>query len=358
MTGRGVDQILPSPGKPELHEAFVKNASGYVRLAERANGPIPKPVDCRYVWGEALEVWKTACLDIGIVNLETSITISDEFWPAKGIHYRMQPGNLPCITAASIDCCVLANNHVLDFGYAGLTETLLSLRRARVPTAGAGENIDAACSPARIPVDDKGRVLMFGFADRSSGVPRSWRAGEHRAGVNLLRDLSAGTARRVADRIRKLRKADDTVVVSIHWGGNWGYDVPNQQRDFAHHLIDDGGVDIVHGHSSHHPKAIEFYKDKAIIYGCGDFLNDYEGIGGHDRYHPWLALMYLVTLGLPNRKTERFEIVPLSIQKMRLVKTVNEDRQWLAETLNTISKDFGTDFRITEDQRLSVSRAA
>lgn len=358
MMGRGVDQILPSPGKPELHEAFVKNATEYVRLAERENGPIPKPVDYSYIWGDALAVWQTAKPDFGIANLETSVTVSDDFWPSKGIHYRMQPRNLPCLTAASIDCYVLANNHVLDFSYAGLTETLVSLRRAGLSVVGAGENIDAATSPIRIPLQHKGNVLVFGFADRSSGVPESWGAGEHRAGVNLLSDLSASTAQRVAERIRKLKKTDDTVIVSIHWGSNWGHDVPVDQRNFAHHLIDDGGVDIVHGHSSHHSKAIELYRGKAIIYGCGDFLNDYEGIGGYEHYRPWLSLMYLVTLSLPSRKLENFEIVPLSVRKMRLVHASAEDRRWLTDTLNTVSADFSTRFHIGEHDRLSVSAAA
>jgi len=357
MTGRGVDQILPSPGKPELREEFVKSSAEYVRLAERENGSIPKPVDYSYVWGDALKVWRTAKPDFGIVNLETSITTSDEFWPGKGIHYRMQPKNLPCLTAARIDCCVLANNHVLDFGYAGLSETLTSLRRAGLSTVGAGENIDAATSPIRIPLQHKGNVLVFGFADRSSGVPGRWRVDEHRAGVNLLRDLSTRTARRVAERIRKLKVMGDTVIASIHWGSNWGYDVPDEQREFAHHLIDDGGVDIVHGHSSHHPKAIEFYSGKVIIYGCGDFLNDYEGIGGYDSYRPWLSLMYLVTVSLPSGKMERFEIVPLSVQKMRLVRASKQDRQWLTDTLNTVSADFSTGFRIGGDNRVLVSPA-
>jgi poly-gamma-glutamate synthesis protein (capsule biosynthesis protein) len=87
--------------------------------------------------------------------------------------------------------------------------------------------------------------------------------------------------------------------------------VPAEQREFAHCLIDDGGVDIVHGHSSHHPKAIEIRRGKGIIYGCGDFLNDYEGIGGYEHYRPWLALMYIVTMSLPSREISKFEIVPL-----------------------------------------------
>jgi poly-gamma-glutamate synthesis protein (capsule biosynthesis protein) len=54
MLGRGIDQILPHPGDPRLYESYVKSAATYVELAERRNGPIPKPVDFEYVWGDVL----------------------------------------------------------------------------------------------------------------------------------------------------------------------------------------------------------------------------------------------------------------------------------------------------------------
>ena len=74
------------------------------------------------------------------------------------------------------------------------------------------------------------------------------------------------------------------MVASVHWGSNWGYDIPREQTVFAHRLIDEAGVDIIHGHSSHHVRAIEVYKDRLILYGCGDFLNDYEGISGYEEF--------------------------------------------------------------------------
>ena len=64
---------------------------------------------------------------------------------------------------------------------------------------------------------------------------------------------------------------------------------------FAHWLVD-GGVDIVHGHSSHHPRPIEVYRDRLILYGCGDFIDDYEGIEGYEQYRDDLVLMYFATL--------------------------------------------------------------
>ena len=80
--------------------------------------------------------------------------------------------------------------------------------------------------------------------------------------------------------LRKVKQAGDLLLVSIHRGGNWGYEVPKAHKSFAHRLIDEARVDVVHGHWSHHVRPIEVHRGKLILYGCGDFINDYEGIGG------------------------------------------------------------------------------
>jgi len=68
MTGRGIDQVLPHPGEPTLHESYVEDAHGYVHLAERASGPIGAPVDFRYIRGDALRFLKAHDPDVRIVN--------------------------------------------------------------------------------------------------------------------------------------------------------------------------------------------------------------------------------------------------------------------------------------------------
>ncbi len=122
MIGRGIDQILLHPCNPALHERWTRSAIEYVRLAEEANGPIPRHADPSYVWGEALDELKRMQPDARIINLETSITLSELYVP-KGINYRVSPDNTDCLKVAQIDCCVLANNHILDWQHAGLLET-------------------------------------------------------------------------------------------------------------------------------------------------------------------------------------------------------------------------------------------
>ncbi|MBO0787850.1 MAG: CapA family protein, partial [Actinobacteria bacterium] len=144
MTGRGVDQILPHPGDPALRERYVRDARDYVRLAEQASGPVPVPAGPGYVWGDALDVLAQAAPDARVINLETSITARGRFAPGKGVHYRMHPANADCLAPVRPGACAVANNHVLDFGRAGLADTLAALSGAGLAAAGAGPGLAAA----------------------------------------------------------------------------------------------------------------------------------------------------------------------------------------------------------------------
>ena len=353
MTGRGVDQVLPHASNAVLYEPYVTSAVEYVAMAENANGRIPKPVDFSYIWGDAIEELHRMAPSARVVNLETSVTTSEDHVP-KGINYRMHPANTPCLTAVKIDCCVLANNHVIDWGRSGLAETLATLRRAGIKTSGAGRNLSEAEEPAIIEVGGDSRVLVFGVGTSDSGIPRDWAATDTRAGVVLLRDLSQSTVDRIAERVGAAKRPGDVAVLSIHWGGNWGYGIPQEQQTFAHRLIDFAAVDVIQGHSSHHPKAIEIYRDKPILYGCGDFLNDYEGIAGHEEFRSELVLMYFVAINSSTRKLLRLQMTPFEIRRFRLQRATHQDATWLGDTLNREGKGLGTQVILSADNRLII----
>ncbi|PWI05347.1 hypothetical protein DIZ27_39875 [Streptomyces sp. NWU339] len=336
MLGRGVDQILARPGDPVLRETCVTDARAYVRMAESVNGPVPAPVSPSWPWGEALRLLDGTAPDVRIVNLETSITRSDTFAPGKAVHYRMHPANVPALTVARPDVCVLANNHVLDFGRAGLAETLETLDRSGLRVAGAGQSADEAYRPAAVPVGTGGRVLVLALGASSSGVPSGWAATAARSGVAHLPDLSAGTATAVVERIQRVKRAGDTVVVSVHWGSNWGYHVPREQIRFAHALVD-GGVALVHGHSSHHPRPIEVYRQRLVLYGCGDFIDDYEGISGYEEYRDDLRLAYFVTVAADTGRFLGLRMMPLRSRRMRLEPASHQDAAWMHATLDRVS---------------------
>ena len=349
MTGRGIDQALAHPSSPELYESFVRDARDYLRLAEGANGAVPAPVTPAYVWGDALGELDRAGPGARIVNLETAVTTSNRPWPGKGIHYRMHPANVDCLTAARLDCCVLANNHVMDWGRDGLADTLATLERVGMRTAGAGPDADAARAPAVLPLPGGGRVLVFAVATESSGVPADWSAAPHRPGIALLPEPGAAAAAELASRVAAHRRDGDLVVVSIHWGGNWGCRIPHSHREFAHRLIDLRGADLVHGHSSHHPLPAEVHRDRLILYGCGDLINDYEGIGEHDGLRSDIGCLWFATLARSTGALRRLRIVPMQLRRLRLGPADPQARRWLEDLLRLEGRAFGMRLRSEPD---------
>lgn len=349
MTGRGIDQIQTHPGAPALHESWVRDARDYVRLAERVNGPVPAPVTPDYIWGDALAEIERRQPELRLVNLETAITTSDEAWPNKGIHYRMHPANIGCLTAARIDCCALANNHVLDWGRPGLEETLHTLQQAGIRSAGAGSHTEAACAPAALPLAGGTRLLVFSWASPDSGVPSTWGATPERAGVALLPDLTEASAQQVAATVARQRRPGDLVMVSLHWGGNWGAEVPQLQRRFAQRLIELGATDLVHGHSSHHPRPVEVYRGRLILYGCGDLINDYEGIASQETFDPSAVCLYFAQLARETGALMKLEIVPLQLRRLRLTHAKPAARRSLQSLFDTEGRHFNTSVQTQED---------
>jgi poly-gamma-glutamate synthesis protein (capsule biosynthesis protein) len=341
MTGRGIDQILGHPSNPSIHESYLRLATDYVELAEALNGPLPRGVDDQYIWGDAFDDLSRFCPDVRIINLETSITTSDD-WCRKGINYRMHPDNIGCLKAAQIDVCSLANNHILDWGVQGLLDTCEKLRAVGIRTAGAGSSRVEAERPAIIQLSQSARVIVWSFGSESSGVPQSWEATEDHPGVNFLVDQSDQTLEKIEKRIASVKRAGDIIVFSVHWGDNWGYDFPESRRRFAHALIDRAHVDVVHGHSSHHALGVEIYGGKLILYGCGDFITDYEGISGYEEYRPDLSLMYLPCVSPVTGQLQSCKIVPYKMNRFQLKHVASDDVQWIQRTLNRESKKYRT----------------
>ncbi|UXA09537.1 CapA family protein [Mycobacterium sp. SMC-2] len=354
MLGRGIDQILAHPGDPELREPYMRDARGYVQLAERANGPIARPVDWQWPWGELLPLLDEAAPHVRLINLETTITTGDDFAEGKAVCYRMHPDNLPALRALRPDVCALANNHILDFGLRGLTDTVTALAGAGIRGAGAGADLPAARQPAVVSISDGCRVLVSSVAMQSAGVPASWAARHDRPGVRLIRDSSV---RDVADELAAevlAHKGDGHVaIVSVHWGSNWGYGIAHSEIAFAHRLID-AGVDIVHGHSSHHPRPIEIYRGKPILYGCGDVIDDYEGIGGHESFRGDLRLLYLTRTDPASGELVSLQLIPLRVRQMRLERAARSDAEWLRATLEKTSSRFGTRVALQSDDLLEI----
>ena len=111
---------------------------------------------------------------------------------------------------------------------------------------------------------------------------------------------------------------------------------------------------VVHGHSSHHAKGIEVYKEKLILYGCCDFLNDYEGISGHEAYRGDLSLMYFARIGPSTGNLISLHMTPMQIKKFRLNRASANDVVWLRDILNRKGKKFGTSIELNADNSLML----
>jgi poly-gamma-glutamate synthesis protein (capsule biosynthesis protein) len=354
MLGRGVDQILPHPGEPELRESYVRDARRYVDLAERFSGSIPRPVEWNWPWGEVPALLDDLAPDVRLINLETTITTSGDFAARKAVCYRMHPDNRPALTAVRPHVCSLANNHILDFGHRGLTDTVAALTRAGIQGIGAGADLRTARCPAVLRSHDDHRVLVVSVAATTSGVPESWAAHRDRPGVWLIRDLSnRDAAEDVAAAVLADKRKGDVAVVSVHWGPNWGYAIAPGEILFAHRLID-AGVDIVHGHSSHHPRPVEIYRGRPILYGCGDVIDDYEGIGGHESFRSDLRLLYLTATDPASGELVSLKMIPLRVHQMRLQRASQADTAWLRETAEHTSRRFGIGVVVRPDGLLEV----
>jgi poly-gamma-glutamate synthesis protein (capsule biosynthesis protein) len=333
MTGRGIDQLFHKSSNPEIHETFVKDARNYLTLCQNCTIK-PNSQSSNYVWEKFSlnQQKKENKVNLVIGNLETSITESNDFWPGKGIHYRMHPLNTEILQKGGFDVFSLANNHVLDFGRKGLTDTITNLRKSNIGLVGAGENLDQAQSPFIKGCRATGSVtLVFGICHISAGVPKDWAATKSTSGVWLIQN--SNEVIKIIKIYQNLLKQNKDkkfswvknvyVVVLAHWLGNWvdpkiDPDFPLIQK-WSHDLVSECGVSLIHGTSTHHPLPVEFYKGSLIIYGSGDFINDYEGIEKEKKGESGCS--FISETPLENPKRTKFQYIQM--KNFQVVSCVN-----------------------------------
>ncbi|MGO4807851.1 CapA family protein [Arthrobacter sp. 2MCAF15] len=236
-----------------------------------------------YPWGDTLEVLRQA--DLRIANLECVLATGGEPEPGKVFTFRSDPKNVASLLAAGIDVVSLANNHVLDYGQDAFREMLPVLAGRGILHAGAGLDLDAARRPAVRRVGTTA-VGVIAFTDNQP----DWEAGPTAPGVHYvpveyvpLKGFPAnggggrdGAARLddLLDLVRRTKARVQLLIVSAHWGGNWGSDVPARHQDLARDLID-AGADVVFGHSPHVFRGVGIHRNRPIIFSAGDFVDDY-----------------------------------------------------------------------------------
>ncbi len=230
-------------------------------------------------------------LDIFMVNLENPVTTANKKLE-KEFTFKMKPIHLSTLRSGGINIVNCANNHIHDFGEAGLLETMRTLDSAGIARVGIGRNLDEARTPKIFSVKGK-RIGFLGYGGWS------FPATKRKAGV-AYRSVDI-----VTEDVKKLRTNVDVVVVNFHWGKELAESVSVSQIALAHKVID-AGADLIIGHHPHVLQGIELYKGKTIAYSLGNFV-----FGGHSRHTYETAVLAADLIGNELRTT----LVPVSVKK-------------------------------------------
>ncbi len=279
---------------------------GDVMLGRLVNDALER-VGPEYPWGDTLPIFREA--DWRACNLECVISNRGRPWgiTPKEFHFRSDARNVAVLRAAGIDAVSLANNHTLDYEYDAMFEMLAILDRAHIAHAGAGVNLAEASAPAISNVEGRS-IGLIGFTDNQP----EWEARPDRAGTFYVPTRTDDKrAQLLFEAVRQTKQKVGLVIVSAHWGPNWGYEPPAEHVRFGHALID-AGADIIFGHSGHVFRGVEIYRQRPIIYCAGNFIDDYaiDEIERNDR-----SCIFVV------------DITGGSIRGMRLYPTVIADFQ-------------------------------
>jgi poly-gamma-glutamate capsule biosynthesis protein CapA/YwtB (metallophosphatase superfamily) len=331
MLGRLIDQLFPHHNEEPDDAKHISHFKKFHKIDTFPHS---------YVWGDTVPIFNNA--DLRIINLETSVTSHNQKWPNKAFNYRMNPVNLECLQVVNIDFCSLANNHTLDYSYQGMYDTIKALDERSIKWAGVGNNLSEAQRPAILTFAGGIKIACFSYADHY----KYWAAKDNSPGINFVdpEHVTEEFFVNLGKKIEVLKNNENVrlVSVSIHWGGNYNWEPSSEFTDFAHRLVD-CGVDLIHGHSSHHVQGIEIYKQKIIIYGCGDFVDDY---AVDDHYRNDLSFLYCLDLDTTNNQWARLELIPTRIKHFQVNFASGEDKQWLRETMTKLSTKFKTKFQI------------
>jgi poly-gamma-glutamate capsule biosynthesis protein CapA/YwtB (metallophosphatase superfamily) len=329
---------LPEPAVRAVEptpEPLTLALTGDVMLGRLVNDVIRRR-GFAYPWGDMLSTLRDA--DLLCINLECALTSHTEQWrgdPHKPFFFRADPGVVETLRLAKVDFAALANNHIMDFGVAGLLETVGVLDQAGIAHAGAGPDIAAASAPALLSARGW-RVAIVAFAD----YPEAWCAvaGEPGMCFTPVSPRSADFAA-VEHALANARDAADVVIFSMHWGPNMRLRPPPHFQDFAHGVLE-AGADVFWGHSAHLLQGLERVDGKVILYDTGDFVDDY---AVNSLLRNDFSALFLLRM-VPGA-VERIEVVPALIDSMRVTRATGSTRQEIVERLSELSAEFGTTLR-------------
>ena len=325
---------------PASKETLQVLIAGDVMLGRGVNQALDQQPP-EFPWGDTLPVFHRA--DARICNLECVLSDRGAPWSEyeKAFHFQSAAKNVAVLTAAGINAVSIANNHVLDYGYDALLQMLEILDQAGIAHSGAGANRAQASQIARFQVHRR-RIGLLAFTDNEP----PWEATAQRPGTFYVPvSLQDERARDLLNIVRG-RTDLDTLIVSAHWGSNWGYTPPKEHIQLAHALMD-AGADIVFGHSSHVFRGIEIYKGRPILYGTGGFVDDYavDPVERNDQ-----SFMFVVEL--EERGPVRLRLYPTMIDYCQARMAREAETKGIAAKMQVLCAPLGTPAHWEREQKL------
>ncbi len=201
--------------------------------------------------------------DIFMVNQEFPFTERGTQAADKQYTFRLPKDRLHLMNEMGIDIVTLANNHILDFGPEGITDSIAALNEAGIKYVGAGEDLEEA---KKLEIIEAGG-RTFGFLGLSRVyMAASWAAGENHPGVFSTYDLTLPL-----EEIKKADELVDYLIVYVHWGVERETTPKDYQRTMGQKYMD-AGADIVIGSHPHVLQPLEYYHDKPIMFSLGNFV--------------------------------------------------------------------------------------
>jgi poly-gamma-glutamate synthesis protein (capsule biosynthesis protein) len=272
------------------------------------------------VYGDLLPTLGRA--DLRIVNCECALTTRGAPVWKSGAVFKGEPAHAAALTAVPFDVACLANNHVLDYGVAGLRETLRVLDRHGIRTVGAGLTEQQAYTPLTCRANDL-TIHIVNFSE-----------GEDLTAAHGGSGVFGWDIPRVVSLVRRFRKGRGRVIAIGHCGLEY---VPHPPPYVvaAFRAIIDAGADCVVGHHPHVPQGIEWYRDRPIVYSLGNFAFYQQT----ELY--WRKIGAAVTIRLNDRGLSGLDVHPYRITDTGLRALDRREEASFRRTLARLSRDFG-----------------
>ncbi len=203
--------------------------------------------------------------DIAMVNLETAVT--DRGTPVpKAFAFRAPSTAFSALRAGGVDVVSVANNHGMDYGAAGLRDTLAAGRKAGMPIVGAGTDDERAYAPHRVTVKGQRIAIVGATQVLDDQLVSAWTAGPEKIGLASAKDEP-----RLLRAVREARRTSDTVVVFLHWGLELSSCPTASQTSLARKLAK-AGADLVVGSHAHVLVGGGMLRGTLVAYGLGNFV--------------------------------------------------------------------------------------